>query len=108
MTDRKSDPPRTTPKPPRPSGTARSPQKLSADQYEIKIRWQKARQVMEVSPTGVKFEFETALKVGVMYPVSLTAPGVSLATTLEVTRCQLTTPSGHFFLVEGRFFPYVG
>jgi len=108
MTERKSDPPRTTPKAPRPSGTVRSPQKLSADQYEIKIRWQKASRVLDVSPTGVRFEFETALKVGVMYPVSLTAPGVSLTTTLEVTRCQLTTTSGHYFLVEGRFFPYVG
>ena len=108
MTERKTDPPRQTPKPPRPSGSARSPQKLSPDQYEIKIRWQKASRVLDVTPTGVKFEFETSLKVGVMYPVTLTAPGVSFSTTVEVTRCQLTAASGHFFLVEGRFFPYVG
>ena len=108
MTHTKSDPPRTTPKAPRPSGSVRGPQRLSADQYEIKIRWQRASKVLDVTPTGVRFEFETSLKVGVMYPVTLTAPGVSFSTTLEVMRCQLTAASGHFFLVEGRFFPYVG
>ncbi len=108
MTDRKSDPPRPPSKAPRPSGSVRHPQKLSADQYEIKIRWERARKVLDVTPTGVRFEFESSLKVGAMYPITLTAPGVSLSTTLEVMRCQLTAAAGHFFLVDGRFFPYIG
>ena len=56
---------------------------------------------------SVKFEFDTALTVGTMYPITVDAPGVSLATTLEVTRCQLTVANGRFFLIEGRFYPYV-
>jgi hypothetical protein len=106
MTERKSDPPRSTPRP-RASGSGRHPQRLLPEEYEIKVRWEKARRVLEVSPTGVKFQFDNSLKVGIMYPITLTAPGVSLATTLEVTRCQLTVADGRFFLVEGRFFPYV-
>ena len=101
MTDRKTDPPR--PSPPRSTGVAHH--RLSPDEYEIKIRWEKARRVLEVTSTGVKFEFDSGLKVGVMYPITLTAPGVSIATTLEVSRCQLVVASGRFFLVEGRFFP---
>lgn len=87
----------------------RSGRKLKPDQYELKIRWEKARQVLDVGPTGVRFDFDTPLKVGTKYPISLTAPGVSFSTTLEVTRCQLTVepPSGRFFRVTGRFFPYV-
>ncbi|MEO8189739.1 MAG: hypothetical protein ABI682_05315 [Acidobacteriota bacterium] len=100
MTDRKTDPPR--PSPPR-TGVAHH--RLSPDEYEIKIRWEKARRVIEVTSIGVKFEFDSGLKVGVMYPITLTAPGVSLTTTLEVTRCQLVVASGRFFLVEGRFYP---
>ncbi len=101
MTDRKTDPPR--PSPPRATGVAHH--RLSPDEYEIKIRWEKARRVLEVTSIGVKFEFDSGLKVGVMYPITLTAPGVSLTTTLEVTRCQLVVASGRFFLVEGRFYP---
>ena len=88
---------------------ARSTRRLKPDQYELKIRWEKARQVLEVSSTGVRFDFDAPLKVGTKYPVSLTAPGVSFSTTLEVSRCQLTVepPSGRFFRVTGRFFPYV-
>lgn len=105
MTDRKTDPPRPVPPiAPRP-GAPRVHQRLSPDEYEIKIRWERARRVLEVTPGGVKFEFDSALKVGAMYPISVNAPGVSLATTLEVTRCQLTGASGRFFLVEGRFYP---
>jgi hypothetical protein len=87
----------------------RGHRKLKPEQYELKIRWEKARQVLDVSPTGVRFDFDTPLKVGTKYPVSLTAPGVSFSTTLEVSRCQLTVepPSGRFFRVTGRFFPYV-
>jgi hypothetical protein len=82
--------------------------RLKPEQYELKIRW-KARQVLEVTSTGGRFDFDAPLKVGTMYPVSLTAPGVSFSTTLEVSRCQLTVepPSGRFFRVSGRFFPYV-
>jgi hypothetical protein len=41
------------------------------------------------------------------YPVTLTAPGVSLSSTIEVTRCQLTVPSegGRFFRVMAKFYP---
>ncbi|MDQ2870103.1 MAG: hypothetical protein M3S32_05130 [Acidobacteriota bacterium] len=103
MTERKTDPPR--PAPPRTPGTGHH--RLSPDEYEIKIRWEKARRVIEVTSIGVKFEFNSGLKVGVMYPITLNAPGVSVSTTLEVSRCQLVVASGRFFLVEGRFFPYV-
>jgi hypothetical protein len=108
MTQRNSDPPSGVPKTPRSSGTGRHAQRLSPEEYEIKIRWQKARSVLDVTPTGVKFQFDNALKVGLTYPITVTAPGVSLSTTLEVTRCQLTVAEGRYFLVEGRFFPYVG
>ena len=98
MAERKTDPP-----------AGKASKKLKAEQYELKIRWEKARQVLEVSPTGVRFDFDTPLKVGTKYPISLAAPGVSFSTTLEVSRCQLTVepPSGRFFRVSGRFFPYV-
>ncbi len=106
MAERKTDPPAgkaSSLEEPRPG------RRLKADQYELKIRWEKARQVLDVSPTGVRFDFDTPLKVGTKYPISLTAPGVSFSTTLEVSRCQLTVepPSGRFFRVIGRFFPYV-
>jgi hypothetical protein len=105
MAERRTDPPAKTPfEEPRSSA-----KKLKPDQYELKIRWEKARQVLDVSPAGVRFDFDAPLKVGTKYPISLTAPGVSFSTTLEVSRCQLTVepPSGRFFRVTGRFFPYV-
>jgi hypothetical protein len=108
MTDRKTPPPSAgAPTAPRGSRSGRTHQKLSPDQYELKIRWQRARRVLRVTAGGVKFEFDTALTVGTMYPITMDAPGVSLATTLEVTRCQLTVANGRFFLIEGRFYPYV-
>ena len=105
MAERKTDPPSGK----GPLETPKTARKLKPEQYELKIRWEKARQVLDVSPTGVRFDFDTALKVGTKYPISLTAPGVSFSTTLEVSRCQLTVepPSGRFFRVTGRFFPYV-
>ena len=64
--------------------------------------------VLLVSPTGVKFDFDTALKVGTKYPVNLSAPGVSFSSTLEVTRCQvILSGGGRSFRIDGRFFPYV-
>ena len=62
-----------------------------------------------MTPTGVQFDFDNPLKVGTKYPVTLTAPGVSLSSTIEVTRCQLTvqSDSGRFFRVTARFYPYV-
>jgi hypothetical protein len=107
MTERKTDPPRAGTPPPPPSPTGGRAPRLGPDDYEIKIRWERARRVLEVSSSGVRFEFDNALKVGVMYPISLTAPGVSISTTLEVTRCQLTVASNRFFLIDGRFYPYV-
>jgi len=106
MAERKTDPPASSKS--NPLGEPRSTRKLKPDQYELKIRWEKARQVLEVSPTGVRFDFDAPLKVGTKYPISLTAPGVSFSTTLEVSRCQLTVepPSGRFFRVTGKFFPY--
>ena len=71
------------------------------------MRWDRARKVLDVTTTGVKFEFDQPLKVGNMYPVTVTAPGVSITTTLEVTRCQLTVANDRFFLFECRFYPYV-
>ena len=105
MPERKTDPPGKSSH----LDDARSTRRLKPDQYELKIRWEKARQVIEVSSSGVRFDFDAPLKVGTKYPVSLTAPGVSFSTTLEVSRCQLTVepPSGRFFRVTGRFFPYV-
>jgi len=75
----------------------------------MKVRWEKARRVVAVSPTGVKFDFNIALKVGTKYPVSLSAPGVSFSSTLEVTRCQVTVEPGgvRYFRIDGRFFPYL-
>ncbi len=107
MAERKTDPP--GPGKSSPLEGSRSSKKLKPEQYELKIRWEKARQVLDVSPTGVRFDFDTPLKVGTRYPISLTAPGVSLSSTIEVSRCQLTVepPSGRFFRVSGRFFPYV-
>ena len=61
-----------------------------------------------VTPQGVGFEFDSPLKVGLRYPISLSAPGVSFTSTLEVTRCRLTVqPEGRYFQIEGKFFPYV-
>lgn len=106
MVDRKTDPPG--------SGGSRSTRdssrvpRLQPDQYEIKIRWDRARRVTDVTTSGVKFDFDSALKVGTRYPITVTAPGVSISSTLEVTRCQLTVdPAGRHFHVEGRFYPYV-
>jgi hypothetical protein len=83
--------------------------RLRPDQYELKIRWDRARQVVEVSSSGVAFDFDTPLKVGSRYPVSLSAPGVAISTTVEVTHCRLTVDpeTGRFFRVSGRFYPYV-
>lgn len=91
------------------SDPSRGPRRLKPEQYEIKIRWERARKVIDVSPIGVRFEFGSALKVGTNYPITLTAPGVSFSSTLEITHCRLTVePLGaRFFRIEGRFFPYV-
>ena len=76
MAERKTDPPA--------SGKSshleapRTARKLKPEHYELKIRWEKARQVLDVSPTGVRFDFDAPLKVGTKYPISLTAPGVSV------------------------------
>jgi len=103
MPERRTDPP-TTSAPKRGSSGGR----LKPEQYELKIRWERARRVVSVTPQGVAFEFDSALKVGVRYPISLSAPGVSFSSTLEVTRCRLTVqPEGRHFVIEGRFFPYV-
>ncbi len=101
MTDRKTDPPRAgTPR----SGPGRAPRTAPED-YEIKVRWEKARRVLDVTSSGVKFEFDNSLKVGLTYPITVTGPGVSISTTLQVTRCQLTVANARFFLIEGRFYP---
>lgn len=107
MPDR--DTPGEKSRPRRGSDEGRGSRRLRADQYELKIRWETARQVLEVSGTGVQFEFGKPLKVGARYPIALTAPGVSISTTLEVTRCQLTVDAetGRHFRVSGKFFPYV-
>ncbi|HEY6066972.1 MAG TPA: hypothetical protein VIY96_12515 [Thermoanaerobaculia bacterium] len=106
MVNRHSSDPPTSDRPSRGSG---SQKRLKPEQYELKVRWETARQVLEVTPTGVRFDFNAPLKVGTRYPVSLKAPGVSFSTTIEVSRCQLTVDSatGRFFRVTGRFFPYV-
>lgn len=105
MPDRTTDPPSEGDRSKRATGGAR---KLKADQYELKIRWERARRVLEVTSTGVQFEYDAALKVGARYPISLEGPGVSFSTTLEVTRCQLTVDpeTGRHFRVSGKFFPY--
>jgi hypothetical protein len=109
MADRQTDPPVASNRASRPSDSGKSQKRLKPEQYELKVRWETARQVLEVTPTGVRFDFNTPLKVGTRYPVSLKAPGVSFSTTLEVSRCQLTVDSatGRFFRVTGRFYPYV-
>jgi hypothetical protein len=109
MPDRKSDPPVAAERPSRGSDSGKSPKRPKPGEYELKVRWETARQVLEVTPTGVRFDFSSPLKVGTRYPVSLQAPGVAFSTTLEVTRCQLTVDSatGRFFRVTGKFFPYV-
>lgn len=106
MPDRTTDPPSEGERGKRATGGAR---KLKADQYELKIRWERARRVIEVLSTGVQFEYDQPLKVGSRYPISLTAPGIAFSTTLEVTRCQLTVDAetGRHFRVSGKFFPYV-
>ncbi|HSD72989.1 MAG TPA: hypothetical protein VLE54_09360 [Thermoanaerobaculia bacterium] len=106
MADRKTDAPESN-RASRPSDAGKK--RLKPEQYELKVRWETARQVLDVTPTGVRFDFNTPLKVGTRYPVSLKAPGVSFATTLEVSRCQLTVDSatGRFFRVTGKFYPYV-
>jgi hypothetical protein len=104
VVDRKTDPPD------RPRRTTDSRQaRPKPEQYQMKVRWEKARRVVAVSPTGVKFDFDTSLKVGTKYPVSLNAPGVSFSSTLEVTRCQVTVEPGgvRYFRIDGRFFPYI-
>jgi hypothetical protein len=107
MVERKTDPPSTGSK--RPSDPGRSRGRTRAEQYELKIRWERARQVTEVTSSGVQFDFDSALKVGTRYNVTLTAPGVSIAPTIEVVRCQLALePSGNkYFRISARFFPYV-
>jgi hypothetical protein len=108
MPDRKTDPPVAEGRSSR-STDGKSAKRLKPEQYELKVRWETARQVLEVTPTGVRFDFNAPLKVGTRYPVSLKAPGVAFSTTLEVSRCQLTVDAatGRFFRVTGRFFPYV-
>lgn len=110
MADRKTDPPASpNGRARRTSESGRPTSKLKPEQYEMKVRWEKARRVVSVSPTGAKFDFNTALKVGTKYPVSLSAPGVSFSSTLEVTRCQVTVEPGgvRYFRIDGRFFPYL-
>ena len=108
MAGRQSDPPAPPGPPKRLTDSARR-KRLTPEQYELKIRWDRARQVLDVTPTGVQLDFDSPLKVGTKYPVTLTAPGVSLSSTIEVTRCQVTVQHdvGRFFRVTGRFFPYV-
>jgi hypothetical protein len=117
MADRKTEPPTAGDRPSRPTGdrpsrgsdSGKQAKRPKAEQYELKVRWETARQVLEVTPTGVRFDFNSPLKVATRYPVSLSAPGVAFSTTVEVTRCQLTVDptSGRFFRVTAKFFPYV-
>ena len=109
MAERKTDPPGTGDRSRRTTDHGRSAARLKPEQYEMKVRWEKARRVVAVSPTGAKFDFDTALKVGAKYPVTLSAPGVSFSSTLEVSRCQVTVEPGgvRYFRIEGRFFPYL-
>jgi len=108
MADRQTDPP-SSDRPSRPSDAGKTQKRLKPEQYELKVRWETARQVLDVTPTGVRFDFNAPLKVGTRYPVSLKAPGVAFSTTIEVSRCQLTVDAatGRFFRVTGRFYPYV-
>jgi hypothetical protein len=107
VAERKTDPPADRPR--RTSDSSRPVPKLKPEQYELKVRWEKARRVVSISPTGARFDFDIALHLGTKYPVSLTAPGVSFSSTLEVTRCQVTVEPGgvRYFRIEGRFFPYL-
>ena len=110
VAERKTDPPSSSgDRPRRSTDSGRSAARLKPEQYELKVRWEKARRVLQVSPTGVKFDFSTSLMVGTKYPISLTAPGVSFSSTLEVTRCQVTSEpgAGRSFRIDGRFFPYL-
>jgi hypothetical protein len=110
MVEKKPEQPSAGPdKPRRSTDSSRGGPRPRPDQYEMKVRWEKARRVVAVSPTGAKFDFDSALKVGVKYPVSLNAPGVAFSSTLEVTRCQVTLEpgGGRYFRIDGRFFPYV-
>jgi len=75
MAERRTDPPAKSPQ-----EDSRPSRKLKPEQYELKIRWEKARQVLDVSPTGVRFDFDAPLKVGTKYPISLTAPGEIILT----------------------------
>ncbi len=109
VADRKTEPPApASDRPRRGTDSGRQASRLKPEQYQLKVRWEKARRVLQVSPTGAKFDFDTALKVGTKYPVTLSAPGVSFSSTLEVTRCQVTAESGaRVFSIDGRFFPYL-
>lgn len=100
---------RNTPPPPDVDKPRTASRRLRADQYELKIRWDRARQVVDVSSSSVTFDFDTPLKVGSRFPISLTAPGVAISTTIEVSHCRLTVDpeSGRYFRVTGRFYPYV-
>jgi hypothetical protein len=108
MVNRKTDPPGGGKRPSDPGGRSRAP-RLKAEQYELKIRWERARQVTEVTTSGVQFDFDSPLKVGTRYPVTLTAPGVSITSTIEVNKCQLAleTEGGKYFRIAARFYPYV-
>lgn len=109
MAERSDKPPGdAVEKPPRSTDPARA-KRLKPEQYEIKIRWEKAKRVRKVSPADVQFDFDSALKVGARYPISVNGPGVAFSSTLEVTRCQVTVEPGgrRYFSVDGRFFPYV-
>ncbi len=109
MADRKTDPPAGSAGRPRRSTDSGHAARLKPEQYQLKVRWEKAIRVLQVSPTGVRFDFDSSLKVGTKYPISLTAPGVSFSSTLEVVRCQVTAEpgAGRSFRIEGRFFPYL-
>lgn len=109
MADRKTDPPGSSNERPRRTTDSSRSSRLKPEQYQMKVRWEKVRRVVAVSPTGAKFDFDTALKVGTKYAITLTAPGVSFSSTLEVTRCQVTVDPGgvRYFRIDGRFFPYL-
>ena len=52
MVDRHTDPPAPD-RPSRGSDSGKSQKWLKPEQYELKVRWETARQVLEVTPTGV-------------------------------------------------------
>jgi hypothetical protein len=108
VADKKDPPVSSADRQKRSTDSGRPAARLKPEQYELKVRWEKARRVLQVSPTGVKFDFDKSLNVGTKYPVNLTAPGVSFSSTIEVTRCQVTSEgAGRSFRIDGRFFPYV-